>query len=241
MELTFKIQGIRCAACIEKIKHALAPLMHDIRLTQDPPSLTVLNVEKVLIATLNQRLETAGEYRLLLPTEMPATDYIITSEIKKPGLKIYFPLLLILLYLLSIAFLTSYQHGQINWHIWMTGFMGGFFLIFSAFKFLDLPGFANAYAGYDLLAARWSYYGYLYPFLELALGFAYITDFLPLFTNIFTIILMTFSSLGVLNALMHQRKIPCACLGTVLNLPMSTVTLLEDMGMIIMAIIMLFM
>ena len=58
-------------------------------------------------------------------------------------------------------------------------------------------------------------------------------------TNIATIALMAFSSLGVVQALAQRQAIQCACLGTVLKLPMSTITLVEDVGMAAMAAAML--
>jgi hypothetical protein len=121
----------------------------------------------------------------------------------------------------------------------MTNFMAGFFLVFSAFKFLNLAGFADAYASYDLLAKRWYEWGLIYPFLELALGLAYLFRFAPTLTHVATIALMGFSSLGVIAALREKRVIRCACLGTVLNLPMSTITLVEDLAMVVMATLML--
>jgi hypothetical protein len=39
----------------------------------------------------------------------------------------------------------------------------------------------------------------------------------------------------VIQSLLNKRKIRCACLGTVFNLPMSTVTLVEDGLMVAMA------
>jgi hypothetical protein len=46
---------------------------------------------------------------------------------------------------------------------------------------------------------------------------------------------MAVSSIGVIQSVFQKRKIRCACLGTVFNLPMSTVTLVEDGLMIAMA------
>jgi hypothetical protein len=54
-----------------------------------------------------------------------------------------------------------------------------------------------------------------------------------------TLILMLIGSIGVLRALLDNRAIRCACLGTALNLPMTTVTLVEDLGMAAMAAAML--
>ena len=50
---------------------------------------------------------------------------------------------------------------------------------------------------------------------------------------------MGLSAVGVVKALVAKRKIQCACLGTVFNLPMSRVTLIEDGLMIAMAAVML--
>ncbi|NCU04658.1 MAG: heavy-metal-associated domain-containing protein, partial [Chitinophagaceae bacterium] len=41
-------------------------------------------------------------------------------------------------------------------------------------------------------------------------------------------------------SVLNKRKIRCACLGAVFNLPMSTITIIEDGLMIIMSIAMLF-
>ena len=56
----------------------------------------------------------------------------------------------------------------------MAKFMGGFFLVFGGLKLLDLGGFASAYAKYDLLAAKLPAYGWVYPFVEVSLGLAYL-------------------------------------------------------------------
>jgi hypothetical protein len=81
----------------------------------------------------------------------------------------------------------------------------------------------------------------VYPFVELALGMAYLTNFNPLLTNWVTLIVMGFSAIGVVRAVMSNTRIQCACLGTVFQLPMSTVTIVEDVGMVAMAAWMLVM
>jgi hypothetical protein len=123
----------------------------------------------------------------------------------------------------------------------MRYFMAGFFIVFAFFKLLDIRAFAVAYAGYDLLAARWHSWGLIYPFVELALGIAYLAHWNPMFTHWATIVIMGFSAIGVIRAVMNKTKIQCACLGTVFKLPMSTVTIVEDVGMVLMAVAMLVM
>lgn len=151
----------------------------------------------------------------------------------------YYPLILIIGYIVCVAFASNLQGTGINWEGWMNTFMAGFFLVFSAFKLLDLQGFATNYATYDLLAKRWHPYGFIYPFIELGLGLSYMVSTQPSITNIITVLVMGFSSIGVLKALLQKKKIRCACLGTILNLPMSSITLIEDLLMAIMAAAML--
>jgi hypothetical protein len=50
---------------------------------------------------------------------------------------------------------------------------------------------------------------------------------------------MGVSIIGVLQTVFVKRKIQCACLGAVFNLPMSTITIMEDGLLVGMSIIML--
>jgi hypothetical protein len=117
----------------------------------------------------------------------------------------------------------------------MNVFMGGFFLAFSFFKMLDIKAFADSYAMYDLVAMKWSKWGYVYAFLELALGIAYVAHFDSVLTNSVAFGLMAISIPGVILSVIEKKKIKCACLGTVFNLPMSTLTIVEDATMLIMS------
>jgi hypothetical protein len=82
-------------------------------------------------------------------------------------------------------------------------------------------------------------YAYLYPFIELALGLGYLARWQPTLIYSVTVIVMTFGTLGVIRALTKRLDIQCACLGTVLSVPLSTVALTEDLGMAAMAGVML--
>jgi hypothetical protein len=129
--------------------------------------------------------------------------------------------------------------GAGSLHDWMLHFMAGFFLVFGAFKLLDLRGFHQAYAEYDLLALRWPVYGLAYPFVQLTLGLTFLFELAVQPALWLSLLLMLVSGLGVFVALRRGRRIRCACLGTALKLPMSSVTLVEDLGMAAMAILML--
>lgn len=85
---------------------------------------------------------------------------------------------------------------------------------------------------YDVVAKNWSRWGYVYAFVELGLGIAFLLKINPLLTNAITFVIMSVSVVGVLQSVLNKRKIQCACLGAVFNLPMSTVTIIEDAVMI---------
>ncbi len=156
----------------------------------------------------------------------------------------YRPLVIIisLISLVTIVLsITQWLAGQWSWQQSMAYFMAGFFLVFSGFKLLDLKGFVDGYQTYDLLAKRIPAYGYVYPFLELGLGLLYATMAFPLFADIATVILLGFSGIGVAQKLRKHERFQCACLGTFLKVPLTKVTLVEDFGMAIMALIMLVM
>lgn len=150
----------------------------------------------------------------------------------------YTPLLviigLILLTSLTLAFSTGFSFPKV-----VFDFMIGFFLVFSGFKLIDLSGFAQGYATYDLLAQKAYGYGYIYPFIELLFALAMILDFYIKAVLAAELIVMVFSGMGVLLKLAKHEKFQCACLGTFLKVPLTKITLVEDFGMAALAIFML--
>jgi hypothetical protein len=158
--------------------------------------------------------------------------------------KSYWPLVviigLILLTTLTIAF-KDLQLGTFSIPKTISYFMIGFFIVFAGFKLMDLKGFAEGYATYDLLAKKWPFYGYIYPFIELFFGIAMIIDFQPTLILMSELIVMTFSGLGVAIKLLKKEQFQCSCLGTFLKVPLTKITLIEDFGMAILAFILLFM
>jgi hypothetical protein len=122
---------------------------------------------------------------------------------------------------------------------WMRWFMGGFFIVFGSFKLIGYEMFINMFPDYDLLAKRSKIYTYFYPFIELFLGMLYIFNLAGIYRDSFTLIIMTIGALGVAKKLKDSGPIMCACLGNVIKLPLSTVTLLEDVVMAAMAFMLL--
>lgn len=156
-------------------------------------------------------------------------------------LKQFLPLIIIFLLIIILTFAKGYFFGPFTWHAAMYDFMGFFFLVFGAFKAFNLQKFAESYSMYDLLAQRSRWYALIYPFIELTLGVLYLMHWAGKAVNFFTLVLMLISAAGVAIELLKGKKITCACLGAVFNIPMTYVTLLEDLLMAAMAAYMLVM
>ncbi len=121
----------------------------------------------------------------------------------------------------------------------MRWFEGLFFLVFAGFKLSRYRDFVDAYRGYDVLAKRSVVYAKAYPFLELALAAGYLSNTALPLVLVVTLVLMGIGSIGVLKELRQGSHITCACLGTVIKLPLTQVTLTEDVVMGAMAAFML--
>ncbi len=148
----------------------------------------------------------------------------------------YLPLLIVIGSAMAAATAKQVAYaGPWEGMAWMHDFMGVFLVVFAMFKFFDLRGFSDGFRMYDLLAKRSPGYAYVYPLIELGLGLGYLTQQrLPALYGL-TVVVMVFGALGVVRALRKGFDINCACMGTVLKVPLSTVALTEDLGMAAMA------
>lgn len=127
-----------------------------------------------------------------------------------------------------------------DWQEWMRWFMGGFFIIFGSFKLIGYEAFITLFPQYNILAKRFAVYNYLYPFIELFLGFLYVANLADPLRDIATLIIFSIGTYSLLqyNSRRSNTTIECACLGSVIRLPLSTVSLIEDVSMAAMAAIM---
>lgn len=156
-------------------------------------------------------------------------------------LKNFLPLIIIFVVILAMTFVKSWWSADISWE-WseiMYDFMGCFLIVFGFFKIINLRKFVEAYREYDILAQRFKIYAYWYPFIEFLLGVCYLLRYRLVMVNIITIILMIINSIGVFKALRQDKPIVCACLGALFKIPMTYVTLSEDLLMALMALVML--
>lgn len=242
MTHTYSVTGMTCTGCQTKVQSLLSKVPGVKNVTIDlAKGEASIDMDKHI--STNQLKEALNDYPKYQLSEISQPHHktisLVSEEETKSWLQIYKPILLIFAYITGITLLAEWVQGDFIWMRWMNHFMAGFFLVFSFFKLLNLKGFAESYSMYDILAKRWNRWGYVYAFTELALGLAFLTGFNPILTNTVTFVVMTVSIIGVLQSVFNKRKIKCACLGDVFNLPMSTITIIEDLLMIGMSGVML--
>lgn len=240
MTHTYIIDGMTCGNCVAKVKDQLLKIgdITEAQVQLTNPQATISMQKHISLPELQKALSKAGNFRMTENHNHDDTSNDSEEE-SKTWFETYKPVIIIAAYITGITILIEIFNWPFDFERWMQNFMAGFFLTFSFFKMLDLKGFADSYSTYDIVAKRWRGWGYVYAFAELALGIAFLIKFNPLLTNAVTFILMSISLVGVLQTVMNKKKIRCACLGAVFNLPMSTVTVIEDSLMIGMSAIMI--
>jgi len=235
----YKISGMTCSSCKASVENSLNLLDQvksshvDIRLGE----LTLILNKDIDLKSLQNSIPK----KYFINKEISSSDRL--SEIKsdssnkKSKLEQLKPLFLILFYITSASILLNFRDW--NWNNFMLDFMGLFFISFSFFKMLDLEGFSKSFKMYDPLAKKVSFYGISYPFIETALGLMFLMKIEVFSALILSIFVLGLTTIGVIKILISKKSIQCACLGSVLKLPMTEATFIENAIMIFMSIFML--
>ena len=232
MTHTYHITGMTCNSCVAKVKSELLKLgsVTSAEVQLNAPQATITMQQHIPATILQDAISKAGNYKI--SEADGGMSHALTNNASSDS---YYPIFLIFGLIAGTTLLVQWANGGFNWMQRMSHFMAGFFLVFSFFKLLNLSGFAEGYSTYDVIAKCIPAYGFVYPFIELALGIAFLTGFAPLATNIVTLVVMAVSSIGVIQSLLKNSPFQCACLGTVIKLPLSKVTLFEDLLMVAMS------
>jgi copper chaperone CopZ len=273
---TWRVEGLQCGGCVQTVRSALQGVLDDqANVNFDPPILEISDkwTEDDINSVLSRHATEQRQYRVFsmdtLSDSVPEWDTPIIANNELPvlrrfvaSLKTYAPLIGIFTSLLVATGLAQVGSRPFNPSLACRHFMGGWFLVFSCMKLINLRAFVDAFARYDLLAQRWRMYGFVYPFIELVLGMVYLgfgswinppAGFVSLpfamglvtkhralwqLINLATLLVMGAGSVGVAKALREGKQLVCACLGGGrVKLPMSYVSLAEDVVMAGMALV----
>ena len=220
------IEGMTCEGCVASVEHAIAqlPNVNDV----------TANLKTGTVEVRYQQSFNVNEIEAVLPPKYALAEDITTAPSKAKQL---YPLGLIFLFLIGGTLIIHYPTFVIR--DVLPDFMGLFFVVFSFFKYLDLSGFQSSFRRYDPLAKAIPFYAWLYPFLELSLGVLFLMRLELQLALWLTVAILGITTIGVVKVLLSKKEIECACLGSVLKLPMTEATLIENALMIAMAIWML--
>jgi cation transport ATPase len=241
MKHTYKIEGMTCNNCKASVEKYLSELdnITNVTVNLEQGEAELIMSKHIDTETLQKALP--EKYNL---SEKKEKNVFASSSIsskpleeEKSKLQQLKPLLLIIFYIASASVLLHYKNW--SWSEFMLDFMGLFYIVFSFFKMLDLKGFPDSFRMYDPLAKRIPIYGWIYPFIETALGLMFLMRFEVNIALIITLVVLGITTIGVTKTLLDKKSIRCACLGTALKLPMTEATFIENAIMIVMAILML--
>lgn len=228
MNKVYKITGMTCQGCSDGIQNALSS-QHSINYVNvdlESSSLDINTSENVSLNDLNLFIKDLGNYKIINNSFLPNLIEYFTSK------KTLFLALLIVVFA-SLSIQVSTDNFSIK--NWMISYMGVFYLIFSFLKLIDVKGFSITFSKYDLISKNIPSFAMIYPFIELFLALAYLSESFLLISYSLTLIFMTSQSIGVFISLQKKEIIRCACMGSSINLDISSLTLIENLIMIFMA------
>jgi len=241
----YTIEGMTCNSCVTKVRTELLKTsdIEAVEMHPESPEAAITMRRHVPVNILQRAVTKAGNYVIREMDHSMETvikpDVTMEASVGTDTPASYWPVFLIFIYLSGISLFAQMGRESFDLMQWMRHFMAGFFLVFSFFKLMNLKGFAEGYGTYDIVARKIPLWGYIYPFIELVLGLLYLTGSQIQGTTMATLIIMGIGSFGVIQSLLNKKVVQCACLGTVIKLPLSRVTLFEDLLMIFMSAIML--
>lgn len=232
MQQTYSIHGMTCEACVKTVTSQLLAI----------PEVTSVEVslkEQTAVVTANKNVSLQEMRTALkdLPKYSASEKTTVTNKApEKNWLETYKPLLTVFAFIFLVSGAFQLSLNELSMHLFMNHIMAGFFIGLSFFKFLDLKAFAESFSNYDPIAKRFLNYGYVYPFIELGLGLLFISGLWLYQAQIATALLLTVTTFGVFKKLRTKSNFECACLGTSFSLPLSNLTIAENVVMIAMAV-----
>ncbi len=233
MKNTYSITGMTCNGCVATVTDKLAKIagVQIVNVSLERAEAEISMSKSISLDALASALPS----KYLITSKGSQSAEVVNDATKeKTKLQQLKPLLLIFLYLFSAAILLNYEAWDSQ--NFMLDFMGLFYIVFSFFKLLDLKGFPESFKMYDPLARLIPAYGWVYPFIELALGLMFLMRFQIITALIVTVVILGITTIGVTKTLLDKKSIQCACLGTALKLPMTEATFIENSIMLVMAI-----
>lgn len=113
-------------------------------------------------------------------------------------------------------------------------YIGSILILFGILKLINLNKFVDIFRKYDIIGKHNPIYAFSYPFLEIILGILYIYDIEISKVKFVNMTIMLISIISVLISLVNGQKLRCGCLGSFFHIPLSYITLSENIAMIML-------
>ena len=237
MKQTYTIKGMTCGGCKTSVEKHIGGVefVTNVEVSLEMEEVTITLEHPISIDIFKKVLpEKFNLFEKSYKSRIQDISSIYEKEQEVSKVKQLQPLFIILFYLATTVIFLNYKDW--NSREMMFDFMGLFFIVFSFFKMLDLKNFPTSFSMYDPLAEKILFYGWVYPFIEIALGLMFLVRFELNIALYVTIVILGITTFGVTKTLMNKKNIQCACLGTALKLPMTEATLIENALMLSMSI-----
>ena len=228
----YNILGVSCSSCVEKITSELLDLNNISKVKLfNKSEIHIYHDNDIDLDFLNNYLIDIGNYKLLKQKKYQKIFNLIG---------IYKPLIILFTLIFFLTLIFQIRFESFKSKIFIREFISFFFILFSLLKIYDLKSFSKMFNKYDIISKKIYVWGYIYPFIEFLLGILFLYNFIEFERNLFALIFLFVSSIGVLNSVLKNEKIKCACMGSFFDLPMSKVTIFENIIMILMIIMMFY-
>lgn len=237
MHTLLTLSGMHCEGCARKIDRALreVPGVTEVRIDVPSGQVRLETSSAITNLELRQAVCKAGAFELIDGGQdaSPARRAAAVSDT--------LPLLGVLACLAAFAILKNtppaYSAGWL--HAVMLDYMAAFFLLLGGLKIVNVRGFAAMFEKYDPIASVVPQWGYVYPFVEVWMGLAYLLRTGVQIANVLVVILLGVGLIGIWRTLREHRGVACACLGGWFTVPVTWLTFAENASMVAMAAYML--
>jgi hypothetical protein len=145
------------------------------------------------------------------------------------------------IYIINYVYLRYFKqssdgnNNELNDNELMNNIMSSILFIFGGLKLFDLQKFSTIFSKYNLISKKIPYYSYFYPFIEIILALALFYRYKIDIIYSLIIILMLISLVSVSISLYRCQELRCGCLGSFFHIPLSYVTISENVIMLLMS------
>lgn len=161
-------------------------------------------------------------------------NYIYPEETTKEYLKFVG----VIIGLLLLSLLLTFGRGWGIKYLW-EDFIAVFLIMSAAYKIFRLEIFSVIYKSYDVVARKWPAWSYIFPFVELGLGADYLLSNGSVELYLLTVLITAISIFSFTQQPYHKSHVQYACLDRTIQLPLATISFVESLMLLAMAIIML--